>query len=256
MKRAHPQPGVDLTYIKQGAEANGDGGDQYTGLDRFGRVVNQRWIVVSNGTHTDRFGYGYDRNSNRLYRENLLPGVAATFSEVYQTPTRAYDLLNQLQDFARGTLNGAKNDVTENPAPRRQSWAFDALGRKKRDGHVARGLGRQPILVQFRRCFMADKPILHQPYQRRQFGFVSLGELAGAIWYEVASHQPQNPYCPKGEWYCQNPECIVREVTVSCKLWREVFPTIKCPACRKPLKFHHWLRTETLVPYKEDTASA
>ncbi len=41
VKRAHPQPGVDLTYIKQTGEPNGDAGDQYTGLDRFGRVVDQ-----------------------------------------------------------------------------------------------------------------------------------------------------------------------------------------------------------------------
>jgi len=37
VKRAHPQPNVDLTYITAGG--SGDGGDQYTGLDRFGRVV-------------------------------------------------------------------------------------------------------------------------------------------------------------------------------------------------------------------------
>src|SRR5260370_37614227 len=42
--RSHPQPGLDLTYIKQTAESNGDAGDQYTGLDRFSRVVDQRWI--------------------------------------------------------------------------------------------------------------------------------------------------------------------------------------------------------------------
>src|SRR5262249_36954479 len=42
VKRAHPEPGVDLTYIKQSGESNGDAGDQYTGLDRFGRVVDQR----------------------------------------------------------------------------------------------------------------------------------------------------------------------------------------------------------------------
>src|SRR5215510_11483498 len=44
VKRAHSQPGVDLTYIKQSGESNGDAGDQYTGLDRFGRVVDQRAV--------------------------------------------------------------------------------------------------------------------------------------------------------------------------------------------------------------------
>jgi hypothetical protein len=43
----YPQPGVELTYVKQSGESNGDAGDQYAGLDRFGRVVDQRWIVTS-----------------------------------------------------------------------------------------------------------------------------------------------------------------------------------------------------------------
>src|SRR5262249_30885913 len=43
--RAHPQPGLDLTYIKQGAESNDSvTGDQYNGLDLFGRVDDQRWV--------------------------------------------------------------------------------------------------------------------------------------------------------------------------------------------------------------------
>jgi hypothetical protein len=33
--RSHPQPGVDLTYVKQTGESNGDAGDQYIGIDRF-----------------------------------------------------------------------------------------------------------------------------------------------------------------------------------------------------------------------------
>src|SRR5258708_39315833 len=93
VKRAHPQPGVDLTYIKQTGESNGDGGDQYTGLDRFDRVVDQRWIVTANGTHTDRFQYGYDRDSNTLYRNNL---VNTAFGELYHASGagNGYDNLN------------------------------------------------------------------------------------------------------------------------------------------------------------------
>src|SRR5262245_15003844 len=119
VRRAHPQPGVDLTYIKQGAQANGSAGDQYTGYDRFDRVKDQRWLKTSNGTHTDRFQYGYDRDANRTYRENL---VDATFSELY-----AYDSLNQLSSFQRGTLNGTKDGITGTPT-RSQSWDPDALG--------------------------------------------------------------------------------------------------------------------------------
>ena len=119
VRRAHSQPGVDLTYIKQSGESNGDAGDQYPGLDRFGRVVDQRWIKTSSGTATDRFQYGYDRDANRLYRDNL---VNTAFGELY-----SYDGLNQVASFDRGTLNGTKTGLSGSAA-RTQAWDYDALG--------------------------------------------------------------------------------------------------------------------------------
>lgn len=130
VKRAQPEPGVDLTYIKQTGESNGDAGDQYTGLDRFGRVVDQRWLVTSSGSATDRFNYGYDRDSNRLYRENAID---ATFSEIYHAngASNGYDSFNQLTDFARGMLSDSNNDgvpdTVSSPA-RSQTWSLDAVG--------------------------------------------------------------------------------------------------------------------------------
>jgi RHS repeat-associated protein len=104
--RKHPQPGVDLSYIKRTGEANGDAGDQYTGLDRFGRIVDQRWLKSSDGTAVDRLQYTYDRNGNRLSRTNL---INAAFSESY-----SYDNLNQLTGFTRGSHS--------------RSWDYDAQG--------------------------------------------------------------------------------------------------------------------------------
>ena len=118
VRRAHAQPGVDMTYIKLSGESNGAAGDQYTGMDQFGRVVDQRW-TTSGGTTADRFAYGYDRDGNRLYKQNL---VSASNSELY-----SYDGLNQLSAFQRGTLNGTKTALT-GTASRSQSWDFDALG--------------------------------------------------------------------------------------------------------------------------------
>jgi RHS repeat-associated protein len=128
--RAHPQPGVDLTYIKQSGEGNGDAADQYTGLDRFGRIVDQRWRKTSDGTHTDRFKYGYDRIGNRLYRENL---VDAVFSELYHANGAAngYDSLDQLLEFRRGTLSDTNSDLipdTVTTASRSQVWTLDGQG--------------------------------------------------------------------------------------------------------------------------------
>jgi len=118
VKRAHSQPGVDLSYIKLSTESVGDAGDQYTGLDRFGRVVDQRWINGS-GTDLDRYQYGYDRDGNRLYKDNR---VIASLSEVY-----TYDSLNQLASYKLGTLNGTKTDVTGSPS-NSQSWDYDGVG--------------------------------------------------------------------------------------------------------------------------------
>jgi RHS repeat-associated protein len=128
--RSHPQPGVDLTYIKQSGESNGDAGDQYTGLNRFGRVVDQRWIVTANGTHTDRFQYGYDRDSSALYKNNL---VNSANSELYHPSGvgQGYDPTNELTGFARGTLSmGSGSSVldTVSSPSRTQGWTTDALG--------------------------------------------------------------------------------------------------------------------------------
>src|SRR5206468_9100827 len=128
--RSHPEPTVDLTYVKQGSEGTGDAGDQYTGLDRFGRVIDQRWINTSTSTATDRFKYAYDRDGNRLYRTNE---VNHSFDELYHAngASNGYDGLDQLTDFRRGTLSDANSDGvldTVSTASRTQSWDFDALG--------------------------------------------------------------------------------------------------------------------------------
>ena len=105
VERSHPQTGVDLTYIKTAGQPNGDAGDQYTGLDRFGGVVDQLWVDGS-GTATDQFLYGYDPNGNVLYQDN---GVNAAFGELYHAngAGNGYDPLNQLTAFARGTLSAS-----------------------------------------------------------------------------------------------------------------------------------------------------
>jgi len=89
----------------------------YAGFDRFGRVVDQKWHT--GGTVKDRYGYGYDPNSNRLYRENVL---AADRSEVYD-----YDMLDRLTGMDRGTLNEGKTAILGTPA-REEIWSLDQTG--------------------------------------------------------------------------------------------------------------------------------
>lgn len=112
VRRTHPLPGVDLTFIGSGT---GDAGDQYVGLDRVGRVVLQKW--VKSGTSLDEFSYTYDRDGNRLTRGNA---VNTAFNETY-----GYDSLNQLTSFTRGGTT------------RTQAFDYDALG--NRDGVTTNG---------------------------------------------------------------------------------------------------------------------
>ncbi|MEM8493868.1 MAG: RHS repeat-associated core domain-containing protein [Planctomycetota bacterium] len=115
--------GIDLTHIGT-VTAGDDGGDQYVGFDRFGRIENMLW---TDGTTTsDSFAYGYDRNGNRLYEENLL---TTGHDELYHDGGGGggYDGLNRLTSFARGDLNGTFDAIT-GTAARTQAWDLDALG--------------------------------------------------------------------------------------------------------------------------------
>lgn len=112
IERGRPESGIKLTMVSQTGSV-GDAGDPYTGLDRFGRVVDQRWIEGSGGSATDiaRYTYQFDRNSSRTARLNQLD---AAFSETY-----AFDGVDRLVDFARG--GGGTG-------PQSQQWNLDALG--------------------------------------------------------------------------------------------------------------------------------
>jgi hypothetical protein len=93
--RSYPQPTIDLTYVKQSGESSGAAGDEYTGLDAFGRVIDQRWINTSSSTATDRFQYTYDRDGNVLTEGNA---VNSSFDQTF-----TYDGLNQLSSYALGS---------------------------------------------------------------------------------------------------------------------------------------------------------
>ncbi len=115
---------MQLTYIQQdGSPPIGDGGDQYTGLDRFGRVVDQRWMKESSGADLERVQYGFDRASNRVWRANpVAEALSANQDELY-----TYDGLNQLLTLQRGTLNSTKTGITGTPTWE-EDLTFDPTG--------------------------------------------------------------------------------------------------------------------------------
>ena len=94
----------------------------YAGFDRFGRVVDHRWYDYGASADRDRYQYGYDRASNRIYRDNL---TASGKDEFY-----TYDGINRLTTFDRGDLNEGKTAISGTPV-REEDWGLDMTGNWK-----------------------------------------------------------------------------------------------------------------------------
>jgi RHS repeat-associated protein len=115
----YPQPSVWLDLW-------GGASGTFAALDLFDRIIDQRWQNSITGTPTDidRYQYGYDQNSNRLYKANVVgtPIVTGGLDEFY-----AYDHLNRLTDMQRGTLNSTKTGISGTPTVE-QTWSLDSTG--------------------------------------------------------------------------------------------------------------------------------
>jgi RHS repeat-associated protein len=113
----YPEAGLALTYVKLAGEPNGDGGDQYAGLDRFDRLADVRWLN-SSGTDVNRFKYGFDRADNRLWKQHAVTGGG--IDEQY-----VYDGLYQLKQRLLGTLAGSTITGAVNEE---EDFTFDPTG--------------------------------------------------------------------------------------------------------------------------------
>ena len=108
----YPEPDVKLDFDFGTA-------GEYAGFDRFGRVVDQRWYDYGASEVRDQYRYGYDRASNRLYRENTL---ASAKDEFY-----TYDGMKRLVTFDRGDLDLEKSSITGTPVCE-EDWSLDMTG--------------------------------------------------------------------------------------------------------------------------------
>ena len=112
VQEGYPEPEVRLDYD------SGTAGE-YAEFDRFGRVVDLLWYAYAASADRDRYTYGYDRASNRLYWENTL---TTGRDELY-----GYDGVDRLIAFQRGDLNGNKDAIT-GTAARQENWSLDMTG--------------------------------------------------------------------------------------------------------------------------------
>jgi RHS repeat-associated protein len=114
----YQQPQVKLDYT--------DGSGQITGLDRFGRVVDQVWSDYGNSTTVDEFKYGYDMSGNVAWKENVVSRGQP--SPVYLDELYTYNGLDELTALARGELNTTQSGLVSGTQDYSQSWTLDGLG--------------------------------------------------------------------------------------------------------------------------------
>ena len=116
------EPDLQWTLASLTGSNDPETGDIYTGLDRFGRVKDNRWYDYGSSVDVDRIQYGYDRASNRLWRHNVVASaLSAEFDELY-----GYDGIHRLKDMARGTLNTPRTALTTETFI--QCWTLDSTG--------------------------------------------------------------------------------------------------------------------------------
>ncbi len=121
---------VDLTGTTDPAT-----GDIYSGLDRFGRVKDNRWFDYGSSADSDRIKYGYDRASNLIWRENVVAdALSEPFDELYD-----YDGAHRLKEMSRGTLNAQKDGITNKALT--VCWSLDSTGNWKKYLEDANGDG-------------------------------------------------------------------------------------------------------------------
>ncbi len=106
--------------------AYGSGNDPYDGLDRFGRVVDLLWRDYGASSDAVRIKHGYDRASNRLWREDAVAKSQGT--PVYLDERYTYDGMYQLAALQRGQLNANEDGLVADSKTFAEQWTLDPLG--------------------------------------------------------------------------------------------------------------------------------
>jgi len=116
----YAEPDVKYSLVNQAGANDPDTGDIYNGWDRFGRTKDCRWYDYGHVTDIVRLQYGYDRVSDRLWREDLVAqSLGKDFDELY-----SYDGLHRLKEMQRGLLNGTNTAITNETFA--QCWSLDS----------------------------------------------------------------------------------------------------------------------------------
>jgi RHS repeat-associated protein len=118
----YTEPDIKYTLVGTAGGNDPETGDIYLGLDRFGRVKDCCWYNDGTSTDVDRIKYGYDRNGNRLWRENV---VARSYGE-YFDEKYVHDWMDRLKQMDRGALDSGHSTLDHLQFAQR--WGLDATG--------------------------------------------------------------------------------------------------------------------------------
>ena len=121
----NPQPALERLWKKLPTEPVGDGGDPYTGYDRFGRVEQmfwrKQWGPDSYETYM-KVQWGYNRASLKTWRRDLLAPASAGQDQAFR-----YDGLQQVTKRERGVLN-VNGTAVGGVAAQAESFGYDETG--------------------------------------------------------------------------------------------------------------------------------
>ncbi|MBP7949572.1 MAG: RHS repeat-associated core domain-containing protein, partial [Verrucomicrobiales bacterium] len=107
-----------LTYENGGT---GTAGDEYTGLDRFGRLVETIW--KQGATVRVQSSYGRNRFGGVVWRrDDLAHAMSVTTEDNFYW----YDGLYQVQQHQRGELNAYQTGITS--PVQEEGWSYDEMG--------------------------------------------------------------------------------------------------------------------------------
>lgn len=171
IQKSRPEAGMTMSYLSQPNDAlapatpsgtpRNDGGDSLTGLDRFGRVLDQNWFTTATGAALDRRQYAYDADSNLLYAEDHRAPYSQGLSPASNlnqadgaSASAAYDTLNRQVNYQRGALGfvtgATRLDLISNESVN-QIWALDPDGNYRlhttdAQGHWVSTASQRPVL--------------------------------------------------------------------------------------------------------------
>jgi hypothetical protein len=79
---------------------------------------------------------------------------------------------------------------------------------------------------------------------------LSGNDILNGHYVDVPVGNEPTPLCTKTEWYCDNSDCYVRETSVKFpfRCCPEKPQPLYCPACRRQMRFLHYVEQHLLVP--------